>query len=238
MNPPRSSRTLMDQWWKLGGAAGILFVVLFIIGIILQGNNLMPDDPAGDIRGYYAAHHDKYLAGDYIIGTAFVFFLLPFASALRSFLGLAEGENGVWSWLVFAGALLTTAVGGATAWTQAALAYSSADFTDDNILKTLNNANYYTFTSIFPLAMALMILFASIVILRTRALWPWLGYFGLVETLVLLLTRFAVFSTDPNGVFGVIGFISFIGLGIWIIAASIGLWLRDAPPVATAAELT
>ena len=108
-----STRRLTDQWWKLGGAAGIVFVVLFIIAVLLQADVPMADDSAADIKKYFSDHPKRYMVGDFVFAFAHLFFFLPFASALRAFLGRAEPPDNMWSRLVFAGAVLFTAVGAA-----------------------------------------------------------------------------------------------------------------------------
>ncbi len=227
----RGARSFVDQWWRVGGLVGILFVVLFIIGaFIIEGDTPMSDDSASDIRKYFVDHPHKFLVGEFLIAFAFVFFLLPFASALRSFLGRAEGPAAIWSRLVFAGALLMTAVGAAASGLQGALAYSAAGFADDNILKTIVNANYYTFTTAFPFLAALMVLSASVVILRTGALWRWLGGFGVIFAIAAVISTLAVLNDDPMGPLGVLGFIVFIALGVWILIAGAGMLMKQAPP--------
>jgi hypothetical protein len=227
---------LFDDWWKIGGAAGIAFIVLFIIGaIVLQGDTPMADDSAEEIRSYFADHAKAYLIGDFLTGLAFIFLFLPFASALRSYLGLAEGANGMWSRLSYTGALLMVAIGGATSATNGALAYAHADFADDAILKTLNNMTYYTFTTTFPFAGALLVLPASIVILRTRVLWSWLGWLGLAYSIVAVISSLAVLNRDPNSPLGLLAFMVFIALAIWIIATSVGLLTRE-PGTSTLGE--
>ena len=46
--------SLWRQWWRVGGAFGIAFAVLFIIGaIILQGEPPMRDDSVQEVRKYF-----------------------------------------------------------------------------------------------------------------------------------------------------------------------------------------
>jgi hypothetical protein len=227
----RSSGSFLDEWWKVGGAAGILFLVFFIIGaIVLQGNVPMPDDSAGDIKKYFVDHPRKYMVGDFLIGFGFVFLFLPFASCLRTFLWLAEGPSGVWSRLVFAGALLFAGVGAATSGVQGSLAYTAAKFGDDNLLKTMIAMSYYTFTTAVPFLAALMVFSASLVILRTAVLWNWLGFFGIALSVAAVISSLAVLNDDPMGPLGILGLVAFIGLAVWILLTSIGLLMKEAPP--------
>lgn len=220
----------LDQWWRLGGAAGIIYVVLFIVGILIQGDTPMPNKTANEIRDYFVDNDTAYMIGDFIIGIAFIFFLMPFASALRSFLGRAEGPAAMWSRLTFAGALLFTAAGAATSGTFGALAYDKAQFADDNLLKLIVDGNYYTFTIIAPFVLTLMVLPASLVILRTNVLWPLLGWFGIVVSVALVISALAILNDDPTSALGLVGIFAFLSAGIWIIATGVGMWMRTAPP--------
>jgi hypothetical protein len=227
----QSPQALQNQWWRLGGFAGIIFVIIFLVGVIgLQGDTPMPDDSPADIRSYFSDHGRRYMVGDFLIGFGFIFFFLPFASVLRSYLGLAEGPLALWSRLVFAGALLFTAVGASSSGIQGALAYSRGTFTDDNLLKTAIDINYYTFATAVPFTAALMVLSASIIIWRTGALWRWLGALGFAFTIVAIISSLAVLNRDPMSAFGLLGLIAFISLGVWILAASAGLLARRVPP--------
>src|SRR5947208_12373086 len=226
-----SPQALQTQWWRLGGVAGIIFVIIFLIGIIgLQGDTPMPDDSPADIRSYCLDHGRRYMVGDFLIGFGFIFFFLPFASVLRSYLGLAEGPLALWSRLVFGGALLFTAVGASTSGIQGALAYSRGTFTDDNLLKTAIDINYYTFTSAFPFTAALMVLSASIVIWRTGALWRWLGALGFAFAVVAVISSLAVLNRDPMSALGLLGMIALVATDVWILATCTALRPRNVPP--------
>src|SRR4029077_14241233 len=131
---------------------------------------------------------------------------------LRTLLAAAEGPYHVWSNLFFAGAIILTAVGGATAGVQGALAYNRGAFADDNLLKTLNALNYYSFSLAFALIEALLLLSGSLVILRTAVLWTWLGWLGLVMVVVSALGALAILSTDPTGPLGILGLVGGLGL--------------------------
>ena len=41
------------SWQQLGGVAGIVGVVLFVIGIVIQGDAPMLNDPVEDVQAWY-----------------------------------------------------------------------------------------------------------------------------------------------------------------------------------------
>lgn len=80
-----------DKWWRVGGAAGVLFLIMFIVGIVLQGEAPQFDEPVDEIRDWFADNGEQYLVGDYMVGLAFVLFFLPFLASLRGLLARVEG---------------------------------------------------------------------------------------------------------------------------------------------------
>jgi hypothetical protein len=103
---------MMSDWRKVGAITGVGFVVLFIVGIIIQGDAPMPNDGPSVIQSFYAAHGDRYIVGDFFFGLGFVFFFLPFTSCLTAYLADVEGNPAVWSRLVLVAGAVLTAVGG------------------------------------------------------------------------------------------------------------------------------
>lgn len=226
----RSRESVLDSWWRIGGVLGILFVILFIVGAMaLQGNTPMANDSAEKIKTYFSDHPHRYMVGDFLISIAFIFFFLPFASALTSFLGRAEGEP-LLSRLAWAGALLFTAVGGATSAVQGNLAYSGAGYADDNLLKTLINMNNYTFTLVVPFTMALLVSATSLVSLRTAVLPKLHAWFGLALSVAAVISSLGILSKDPQGPLGTVGFIAFIAFGIWMLATGGLMARRESTP--------
>ena len=79
---------------------------------------------------------------------------------------------------------------------------------------------------VYPTGFALVVSLTapSLAILRTRTLPAWLGWFGLAVALVQLLAQLAIF-TDPDTVspLGVLTFIGFILLQMWVLATTIVL---------------
>src|SRR3972149_8157913 len=94
-----------DKWWRVGGVAGILFLIMFIVGIVVRGEPPTFDDPVDEIRDWFTDNGEQYLIGDYLTTLAFVFFFLPFLASLRGLLASAEGGPAGWSRVTFAGGI-------------------------------------------------------------------------------------------------------------------------------------
>jgi len=221
---------LLKQWWRLGGAASIGFVVLFIIALVIEGDTPMTDDSAGEVRSYFADNRDRFLVGEFLIGLGFVFFFLPFMSALRTLLGRAEGGAQTWSRLAFAAAVLALAGGIAASGSFGALAYAAADKADDDLVTTLVDMNYYTFTTAVPMLVALVLMSTSIVVLRTAVLWTWIGWFGLALAAAAVVSTFAILDEDPQGPLGILGLAVFIAWGVWQLAIGFAMLRLSEEP--------
>src|SRR3990172_6427352 len=78
-----------DKWWRVGGMAGILFLITFIVAIMLEGEPPSFDDPVNKIRDWFADNGKQFLVAEYLIGLAFTLFFLPFLASLRGVLASA-----------------------------------------------------------------------------------------------------------------------------------------------------
>jgi len=227
----------LGQYWRVGGVCGILFLVLFIIGAIIQGDEApMFDDPVEEIRAYWVDEGNSYLLGDYFIGLGFILFYVPFLSALRSLLGAAEGGMQMWSRVVFAGGILMLALAAAAGASWTTLAWGDvAENASDETIQTLMWLDVGA-THFIPAGMAILALPAALVILRTKVLPIWLGGLTLIFGVLAVLSMLAILSDDPDDSFG---WISFPAMGIWILVTSIVLVTKKdtsaAPTTATGA---
>ena len=224
----------LDQYWRVGGACGILFIVMFVIGAILQGGEPAAyDDPIEEIRAFWVDDGDSYLLGDYVIGLGFIIFFVPFLSAVRSVLGAAEGESQMFSRSFFAGAILFIALAAAAGSFWTTLAWGNvAENASDETIQTLMwldlAANHFV-----PAGIAIMLLPAAFVLLRTRVLPLWLGVVTLLIGVVAVLSMLSIFGDSSDDDYGWVGFPL---TGIWVLATSIVLILRkDAPGTASSA---
>jgi hypothetical protein len=235
-NKPFSNRRLavqqgiLGQWWKIGGICGIAFIVIFFVaGFGIQGETPMYDDPIEEIRQYWADDGNMYLAGDYLLGLGTVLFFLPFLLSLRAILARAEGGPAIWSNMGFLGGLLMVVIAATASGSWTALAFASEDL-DEGTLRTLMYLDIGAWNA-FPYMVGMVLLFSSIVMAMTGAFWKWLGYLGIVLGIIAFITPLGILDEDPEDVFDSIGFIAFIGLAVWVVAASVGMLMKDTDPV-------
>jgi hypothetical protein len=214
---------LLSQPARLGGILGIGFLVLFIVCIALQGDAPMANESVDDIRSFYVDNQDQYLITDFVTGIALLFLFLPFAACLQSILARAEGDPGICSRLVLAGAIVTLAVGGAASISAGALAMGASDEAlDDSSFKLMAYASDYGFASL-GFGFALTALSAGIVMASTGAVAKWAGYLGLLAAVLNVIGPAWVIDGDPEGALGFIAVIGYLVFAIWILATSIML---------------
>jgi hypothetical protein len=225
---------MLNQWWRVGGICGILFLVLFIVGSILQGEPPMRSDPVDEIRAFWVDDGESYLTGDYFIGLGFMLFFVPFVSSVSGMLGVAEGGVRMWSRIVLGGGILFLALAAAAgaAWTTLAFGDVAENASDETIVLLMDlstGADHFV-----AAGLAIMVLPAALVMLQTRAVPIWLGVLTLIEGVLAVLSPLAILAEDPND--SVLGFLAFPGAAIWILATSIVLILKREAPVAAAVE--
>ena len=197
----------MKREW-LAPLTGVAFVALVVLGSIIGGEPPGADDPVQEIVDHYTDNEDSVIAGAILVAFGAVF-LIFFAGYLRRVLSAAEGEGGVLSAVSLVGAAVM-AVGIAI---DSTISFALAEAVED-IEPTAVQALQALWDSDFiPIAVGAVVflLSAGISIARHAALPKWLGWVAIL---------LAVLGLTP------IGFIAFIGAGIWILIISVMLAIR------------
>jgi Domain of unknown function (DUF4386) len=197
--------------------AGVLFIVLAVVGGAIAGEPPGADDPAEEIVSHYVDNDSAIMVGTLITMIGILFFLV-FASYLRNLLRDAEGPGGLLANLAFAGAIIL-AVGGAIDGTISFALAEAAEDIDPAAVQALQALWDNDFVP-FVIGAGSFLLASGLVIVRTGTLPKWLGWIAVV----LGVLSFA----------GPIGFVGFVGGGVWILIASVMLALRARTPSAPA----
>ena len=219
----------MEDWRKIGACCGVGFVILFIVGFALQGDPPMTNDSAAQIRDYFADKGDTYIIGDFFFALGFTFFFLPFLSVLTSHLAGAEGTPPVWSWVVFGIGVAMIGVGGALSGVQGAIAYREGAGLSDEVLTALVSVSYYSNILVWAFGTGLLALAASMIMLRRRVFWPWLGWLGMAYAPLAVVSFFALLGDEPDEGLGILTWIAFLVFGIWVLIVSAALWRASEP---------
>ena len=206
----------MKREW-LVPLTGVLFVVLLILSFIVAGEPPDADEPVQDIVDFYVDDKDSIQASVLIGGVAAVS-LLFFGAYLRKLFSAAEpAGHGLLSPLVLAGTVIMAVGAGIDMTISFALAEAAEDI-DPVAVQALQALWDNDF---MPIAIGVVVLLLSsgLSIVRYGALPKWLGWVAIV---------LAVLGMTP------VGFVAFMGGGLWVIVVSIMLAVRArgaaAPP--------
>jgi len=203
------------RWAALGG---VLYVVLFVIGNIL----LFAGAPAGDaspanvISWYADSGHRHRIGLGYALAGLGVFSFLWFLSSLRRAVSLYEAEDGFLTALTTIGGVVYATL------SLAGLAVNNAirTMSDDtyrhavypSLIHAANDAGYVLHAT-GGAGAAAMIIAASLAALRAAAVPAWAAWLGIALGIVSLAS---------------IAFFPQLAIAIWVLAASVLLFLRGA----------
>jgi hypothetical protein len=208
-----------DRHSRYAAATGIFFVVLVVIGFLVQPKPPSSDASAVEVLEYVKDHHDALHVIQLIFGLA-GFFFIWFIGALRSFLGGAEGGERRLATTAYGGGLIAVATLMVGLGVAAAAELHPAR--DPEITRALIDASLLI-PAVGAPAAAVFFFANGLSVLRSGYLPPWLGWLGMVTAFFNAIGIGAVFT--DHGVFagdGVLGF--FVGLVlflVWVLAASI-----------------
>jgi hypothetical protein len=211
---------------KVAGYAGILFVVLFAVGIILSGNSPALNASTAKITQYYQNHHDAILVSELLINLASVV-LLWFLGGLHANLRQRD-EHGVLAPVVLASGAATVALGMMSdlAGTVAGLLAAQHSLADPSLTRALLEINTGAHLAFFPLAVLTATLAAAI--LQGAIGARWVGWLSALSSAACLVSA-VIGSLNANMVppLGLLGFF------ITVTALSISM-LRDRSPAPAA----
>jgi hypothetical protein len=199
--------------------SGIVFVVLIVVGFGPLANKTpgIKKTPA-EIADFYSKHHSREAAAAFVVAFATLFLVLFVASAWS----LLRDEGHVWTSMFFGAGILAAAGFLVGACIHYALADGAHHGIDPAAVQALNAIDADDFLA-FGIGVAIMMLGAAGALIPRSGALKVLGWLALVIGIV---------SFTPAG------FIGFIAAGLWIIAASIVLFMqagRSAADVAPAA---
>jgi hypothetical protein len=213
---------------RLAGAAGIVFVILLLIGGFGGGSMPMADDPIDKIRSYYVDHRSAVLVTN-MVGLVGIPFVLWFAVVLRDlFRGDRLGQLlGTASLVGLAATAPMAMVGGVL---QAAPVYvnGAAKTLGDDTLRILFIGSGLAFAATSA-GITLFVLGAGLGVRRTGALpkyTMWLAFLAVVGNIV---TMFSTLGAGASGL-GLAGFTTF---ALFILVTGITMAAGKATPVAT-----
>ena len=198
------------DWWV--ALSGVAFIAIIFVGIAVVGEPPGADEPVKEIVDFYLDKKDSVMIGALVSGIAAIMLVL-FASYLRTYLAAADGGDSTFPNVAFGGALIMATGASIDGMLSFAMA-EAADDIDPTALQAMQAIWDNDFLP-FVLGAALLLLGSGISIVRSGALPKWLGWVGIL---------IAVVCMTP------IGFVGFLGGGLWVLATSVMLALRLRSP--------
>jgi hypothetical protein len=208
------------RWERFAPLTGIVAVVLWIVGVIVQENAELADkDRPEEILAVFQSDANTIIAGGVIFAFGVVFFIW-FLGSLRSTLYTAEGGVGRLSSIAYGSGMLAAL----SLILQIAPSVQGA-FDEDNLSPEAAQALQLVGEAAFGgTEFTLLAMFAAVglIILRTRVFGTWLGWVSLAIALLLAII--------PIGWAGVVW-----AFPLWTLVVSVLLYRRgSASPAATA----
>ena len=217
------------RWDRFGAAAGIIFVVLAVVAIMLPGTPPKPEDADQVFKDFYLDKQDQLLAQAWLFSIAGMLFLW-FAAAVRSVLRRAEGDTGHFADLFLAGAATITATLIVAMGMQTALANQLADRIAPEVLR-LGVDFGLAVTVLFGFIGSLIALAYFAVVMATDVLPRWTAWLAALTIVANIVGTFMVFSDD--GAFsleGAFGFVPFVFTVLWLLGTAVAMLQKLGPP--------
>jgi len=208
---------------KWAAIAGIVFGVLFVVGLIMVSDTPDNSDSDETIINWYAdsSNQQKELIGAYIMVVAGIAAVTFVTIGLKPRVEAASRNQGdaALAALVQPAALLMAAafiIGVMALAGAAATAFFDDVPVDPGVARFLPGAGYGTILVGGALCAAFLMTITSIHALRTGSLPAWFAWLGFLCALAML---------------GGVIFLPMIALPIWAIVGGVVLWMRGEPAV-------
>lgn len=213
-----------SRWGRLGAVSGIVFAVLFVLGILLPG--LPNSDEPEAFSDFYADGGNRAMVviSLYLLIFAGIAFL-AFAANLYRGLREAEGDSGSLATIALGAGIVFVAMlsSGAAAWANvpAGIEFGGEAQPANDFPIWFNQLGFGEIMVPGMFAAITVIVCTSALVLRTAVLPRWLAWTGFVCALFLVLS---------------VVFLPMIALPIWTVATGVAMLKSPAPSAAPAPQ--
>lgn len=200
------------------GAAGILFVVLYVVPTIIWGG-VRPDDPAATVTNALTAHRSAAIVSAYVLLAASVMLLAFAAGMTRS--PADDSLSELLSRMAFGAAAISAALLAAANGLLGALGGYIIVGSSPETVRALNGL-WDALTTVSGLFLGAFALTVSLREVETRYLTRWLRWLGVAAGTVLIIGSGSLATpfhgVGPFWVLGIFGTLGWIALsGIWML---------------------
>jgi hypothetical protein len=202
---------------KLAPLTGVLFFLLLLASALVDGSTPSASASGAKVLAHYRAHRNATEISGLLIVLAIVVGMF-FYGQMRDYLRRHDGVRGFTA-TAFGGAALFAAAGGMNAGIGWALTDSPSHLSP-SAAQTLNLMSMDGTYALESAGIALLFVAFGVAILNSGLLPRWLGWIAL---------PLAVVAVIPP-----LGFIAFVGVGVWTLIVSISMWRRLASPQSSA----
>jgi len=214
-------------WNRIAGFAGIAFVVLFVaFAVGISASAPVFTDGADELRSWFADNQGRVALWVWIAPLLMILQLV-FAVGLLRRLADDDTSGGILPRLSFAGIVATFAATIVGMSLFGVMTLEPVQAASDDVLLTLSALDSVVFFVLIPWATAMYVVFASVLMLQTRAMPSWLAGLGCVAGVVQVIGGTWVFSGDPAGGVAGLGLIGGLVAFVWTVIASVFL-IRSA----------
>lgn len=207
--------------WKISGISGILFVTL---SFIASGINKMPPAYNQDNLSFimwFSENGEWFRFGHLLAGLAFLLFYFPFFAGFCEILKKAEGEPAIWTKITWAGAIISPATGSIAGAFIIGLTLLKGNVSSGVYVFGL--ASYFYAYTIAGAYGGIVMICASIIILKTEVFKRWLGWYGLIVGFAAIISLGTLIENNPKGLFATINGSAWLAYFLWIAFLSIKL---------------
>jgi hypothetical protein len=202
--------------------AGLVGVVLFVVGSLLAGSPPKPDASAAEITRFLVQQRSGLLQGTGLILASIPFFGC-FVGIFTGVLHEAEGGRGTLARAATLGWTLQFAVVAIGILSQAALTWRGAAGVDPHLVQFAYDLGTLSLYAVSATAVALAVGATSIVIFRTGVLPRWLVALGAVEVVLNLVELAGLASRRGMNAAGYAAGVGPLVWSLWAAAASVCL---------------
>ncbi len=216
------------SWRKVTGWSGLAFVIVFLVSELPLADTPALDAPAADIRQWFEANATQIAVTMWGVALAVGLLFLLFASGLRSVLAPEDEDyGGIFVRLSFAAAVTLVAINAAKSGFWLVLSHNSVrSSASDELVTALAAFETVLLTTAVAWGVAVFLLGASTVMLRSGVFARWLGWLGVSSAILLVSGSLWPVTDNEQGLLGFLVLIGFVGWLAWMTGVAIAL-VRD-----------